>query len=171
MVKIPCGANNDSVGQIVFLKKLIDPVTLQGLDKFGSPKNWKTQRMIPPTGPVEQIMNVIVRGILYHLNLLKDDHSLLLHVFIIDERMEENVGKEIDGKRQIFVDHFGIKTGVFPSCKCIERSADGVNLFGDVESGSSLCPFEKKVFNEMGDPIFLRRFISGPRVYPYSDGG
>jgi hypothetical protein len=97
MMKIPCGADNDSVGLIVLFRKLADLIPVERLNKFRGSANWKTQWVISPTDPVEKIMNIIVRGILYHLNLLEDDHSLLLHIFTIDERMEEDVGKEIDG--------------------------------------------------------------------------
>ena len=55
--------------------------------------------MISPADPVEKIMDVIVRSILHHLDLLEDDHPLLLHILRIHERMEEDIGEEINGQR------------------------------------------------------------------------
>jgi len=37
--------------------------------------------------------------------------------------MQENIGEEIDGERQIGVDHLGVKTGVLPSREGIQGSA------------------------------------------------
>src|SRR4030042_4548127 len=84
--------------------------------------------------------------------------------------MGKNNLLEIDGERKIFIDYLSIKTGIFSSCKSVQCSTHGVNLFGDIKSSSLFCPFEEKVFNKMGDPVFMGLFISRPGDDPNSNG-
>jgi hypothetical protein len=168
--KIPCSADDDSAGLIVLFQKLINLISREGLDQLRGSENWKTEWMVSPTGPIENVVDIIIRRILHHLNLLEDNHPLLLHIFHVHEGMKENIGQEIDGQRQILIDHLGIKTGVFPSGKGIESSTDRVDLFGNVESGSPFCPFKEEMFNEMRYPVFTGLFISGPGGQPNAEG-
>ena len=83
--------------------------------------------------------------------------------------MEEDIGQEVNGQGKVLINHLGIKTGIFPPGKGIQRPPDGVDLLGDVKGRPSFRSLKKKMFDEVRDSVFLRLFISRTGDHPYAD--
>src|SRR4030043_1590728 len=108
--------------------------------------------MISPADPIEKIVNQVVRGIFYHLDLLEDHHPFFIHILRVKKRMQENVRQEVNAKRHALIKDLGIETGVFSARESIQRPPYRVNLSCNVESRPSFGSFKKQVLDEMGDP-------------------
>jgi hypothetical protein len=116
--------------------------------------------MISPADPIEKIVNQIIRSIFHHLDFLEDDHPFFFHVLGIKKRMQENVRQKIDAERHVLIKDLGIETGVFSARKSIQGTPHGINLSRDIESRPPFGPFEKQMFDEMGDPVFIGMLVS-----------
>ena len=55
----------------------------EGLNILGPPENRLSHGVTPPESPVEEIMNVVIRCILHHFDLLEDHGSLPLNLLCI----------------------------------------------------------------------------------------
>ncbi len=169
MMEASCRANNDAVGRVVLRKELMDLFASEGLDTLGGAANRKPKGVIPPADAVEKIVNIIIGCIFHHLDLLKDDHPLLFHVARYHEGMEEDIGQEVNGQGQIPINHLGIKTGIFPSGKRVERSSDRIDLLGDLKGRPSFRSFKQEMLDEMGNPVVLRLFVPRSADRPHAN--
>ena len=59
-----------------------------------------------------------------------------------------------------------IVAGVRPGGIGVEGTAQSVDFLGNLSGGPTAGALEQHMFGEVGDALFRRRFIPGPRLHP-----
>ena len=63
-----------------------------------------------------------------------------------------------------------VKTGIFFSCECIGKTADGIKFLGDLEARAVPGSLETHMLYKMGNPVFRTLFVTGAPVHPDTQG-
>ena len=139
------------------------------LDAFLRAENRTAERMPFPEVLREQLVDQVVGRVLDHLDLFEDDLLLALD-FIGDEgRTQDDVGEQIDGKRQVLVEHLDVVAGVFLRGEGVELPADRIDRLRDVLGGALLGAFEEHVLDEMRDAAALVALVPRAPHQPDTD--
>ena len=89
---------HDQVAQQVVLFEVAKQVVArQGPNGCLGPPHVAAKRVIRPADLLEQAVDVLLRRVLIHPQLLEDHEPLLLHLSGIEQRLEEHVSEDIDG--------------------------------------------------------------------------
>ena len=117
----------------------------------------------------EELVDEIVGRVLDHLDLF-EDHLLLAADLFLDERgMHDDVRQQIDGERQVLVEHLDVVAGVLLRGERVELSADRVDRLRDVLGGARVGAFEEHVLDEMGDAAERIGLVTRPARQPHAD--
>jgi len=123
-----------------------------------------------PIGTIELIMHQFIGVIGKTVYLLQYDTPFFFNVIQIEKRVEQHVGQQIDGLRQLPTFNFGQITTVFLAGKRIKRPAHCVDLLGNGQGAMSQRTLEEHVLDKVGDTVFSRSFMPGPILDPKTDG-
>ena len=66
-------------------------IALERKDVFLHPRDGVSEGMIPPKGAVEEVVDVVIGGILHHLDLLEDHHPLPFYLLGVEGGMGNNI--------------------------------------------------------------------------------
>ena len=104
-------------------------------------QNRAAERVVLPEPLREELVDEVVRRVLDHLDLFDDDLLLALEVLDAERRVADDVGEDVDGERQMLVEHLDVVARVFLGGERVELAADRVDRLRDVlgRCGSS-CP-------------------------------
>ena len=97
------------------------------------------------------------------------DVSFAVEFFIGEQRRGHKVGQQVKGPRQVFVEDSDVVAGDFSACERIDVSADRIALDGDLARGAVAGSFEKRVLDEVRDPVERGGFVARTGAHPYSD--
>src|SRR2546422_7368424 len=64
-----------------------------------------SERMALPELCGEEVMDQVVGRVLHHLDLLEHNRLFALELLGVEDRVQEDVGQEIDRERQVLVEH------------------------------------------------------------------
>ena len=88
--------------------------------------------MVLPEALREQLVDEIVGRVLDHLDFFEDDFLLALDIVGAERRVEDDVGQDVDGERQMLVEDLDVVAGVFLRGERVELAADRVDRLRDV---------------------------------------
>ena len=126
--------------------------------------------LIAKVGEHDQFVHHVLRRILGHGDFLQH-HALLLFQFHgVELRRGDEVGKHVDGQRQVFIHHLGVKAGAFLGGKGVELPAHGVHFLGDLAGGALLRALEGHVLEEVADAGLRGDLILRARAQPQAHG-
>ena len=86
-----------------------------------------------------------------------------------ERRVHDDVGEDVEGERQMLVEHLDVVAGVFLRRERVQLAADGVDGLGDVLGRSRRGALEEHVLDEVGDAALLRGLVAGPARQPDAD--
>ena len=118
----------------------------------------------------EEIVDEVVGRVLHHLDFLEDDRLLPLDVAGVEARMQEDVGEEVGGERQMLVEHPHVEAGVLLGGERVHLAAHGVDGARDVLRRPCLRALEDEMLDQVGDPPPLERLHSRARLHPDAHG-
>ena len=111
----------------------------------------------------------IVRRVVGLAYFLKDDRPLTRQLPLVEQRMLQQIGDDIDGKRDIFLQNAGIIGGVFASGIGIHLTADRLDLLGDHLGRAAPGALEQHMLQQMRDTVFglglVARAAAGPNAH------
>jgi hypothetical protein len=125
--------------------------------------------MVFPESLSEQLVHEVVGRILDHLDFFEDHLFLALDVVGAERRIADDVRKNVDGEREVLVEHLDVIAGVFLRSERVELPADRVDRLGDVFGGTRAGALEQHVLDEMRDTAALGRFVARSTGQPYAD--
>ena len=125
--------------------------------------------MVFPESLREQLVHEVVGRVLDHLDFFDDDLLLALDVVGAERRIADDVRQDVDGERQVLVEHLDVIAGVFLRGERVELAADGVDRLGDVFGGARAGALEQHVLDEMRDAAALGRFVARSAGQPDAD--
>ena len=117
----------------------------------------------------EQFVDQIFGVVLFHLDFLEDHLLFLRDVFRVKARVQDQVGKHVNGDGEMLVEHLGVEAGHFLARKRVQHSADRVYRLRNLLGRAFARALEHHVFDEMGDSISVRCFGARSRAQPDSD--
>ena len=126
--------------------------------------------LVAEVGEHDQLVYHVLGRILSHGDLLQH-HALFLFQFHgVELRRSDEVGKHVDGQRQVFIHHLGVKAGAFLGGKGVELPAHGVHFLGDLAGGALLRALEGHVLKEVADAGLRGDLILRARAQPQAHG-
>ena len=114
----------------------------------------------------KQLVHQIVRRVLDHLDLFEDDLFLALDVLAVKRRVEHDIRENVEGARQVFVEHLDVVAGALLGRERIQHSAHRIDGLRDVLGRARCGPFEQHVLDEMRDASALVVFMPGAACQP-----
>ena len=164
------GAGDDHVaGDIAAGHVGKDLVPGEGGDGLGGAQDGGGKGRAPVVGGAGGLEGLVLGGVLAHEDLLHHHPLLLLHLLLVQGRVQGDVGEHVHSQGQILVQNFGVEAGALLGGKGVQIPAHGVHLGGDVRGGPAAGALEDHVLDEMADARVGPRFIDGARVDPNAD--
>ena len=80
-----------------------------------------------------------------------------------------DVGEQVDGERQVLVEHLDVVAGVFLRGERVELAADRVDRLRDVFGGAGVGALEEHVLDEVGDAAARVGLVARPARQPDAD--
>ena len=120
---------------------------------------------------LEVIEDEIVRRVAGLAKLLKDDLAFALQLGLVEGRAHQDVGQDIEGKRDIGLQRSGVEGCLLPAGVGVEEAADGFHLDGDVAGGAALGALEGHVLEHVGHTHHGLGFLAGAGIDPDADEG
>ena len=122
-------------------------------------ENRARKRMLAEIRFRQQVVDQILRRILAHGNLLKNDAALFFKFRFIHSRVEQQVAKQIHRTRQMLGYYLGIIAGAFLCGKRIDLPAERIHLDRNFLCGAVLRAFKEHMLHKVRKAALLRRFI------------
>ena len=113
------------------------------------------------------VVRVVARG----PDLLDDDLLLAVELGLVEQRVLEDVGEDVAGKRHVFLEHAGEIAGVLDRSRRIEVAADSRDGLGDGEGAARRCALESHVLEDVADAVLGQRFAARAGLHPDAEGG
>jgi len=167
---IPCSNHKDSTWDIKRVDISEDGLFCYCRNSFSCSQNRHTDGMVGPEKAIKQHMDIIIRRIFHHADLLEDHLPLTLHVIGIESRIQENIRKDIRYASKVFAKDLSVKTGILLACKCIGHSPDCIQFLCDLKTGAIPRSLKNHVFNKMGDTVLRPDFVTRTGIDPYTKG-
>ena len=98
--------------------------------------------------------------VLVHRDLLEDDPALLLDVLRPDERIGDHIAHDVDGQRQVDVEHPRVVAGVLLGREGVQVAAHGLDRCGDVQRRARARALEEQVLEKMRDARLAVAFMT-----------
>ena len=84
---------------------------------------------------------MVVGSVARGADLLDDDLLLALELVLVEQRVLQDVGEDVDGERHVVLEHAREKAGGLDRGRGIEVAADVLDLRGDLPGAAPLwCP-------------------------------
>jgi hypothetical protein len=149
VVDVAGGGDRDALRAVLRTEVAQHRVAVERLDDLPVAQDGSAERMVRPDPLGEEIVDHVVGRVLHHPELLEDDRLLTLDVPAVEPRMEEDVGQEVGGERQVVVQHRHVEAGVLLRGERVHLTADRVDSAGNVLGRPGLGPLEDEVLDEV----------------------
>jgi hypothetical protein len=164
------GRRDDQVRRAVGAREIRpQPLAGERLDGFLRAEDRAAERMVGPEVLGEQLMDQIVGRILDHLDLFEDDLLFPIDVFLAEARPHDDVREDLDGERQMLVEHLDVVARVFLRRERVHLPADRIDRLRDVLGGARVGPLEQHVLDEVRDAALLLRLVARAARQPDAD--
>jgi hypothetical protein len=94
------------------VKRLNDGLVEAG-DGLDGSEDGSSERVIAPEVLGEGLVDDGVGGIFIHLDLLEDDSLFALEIFLRELRVEDEIGEDVEGWREVFVEDLDVEADGF----------------------------------------------------------
>ena len=106
-------------------------------DELGRAQDRAAERLAGEGGLLEQIEHQVVRRVLDLADLLHDDAALARELGLVERRVLQDVGQQVDRERQVVGQHAGVVGGVLARGVGVELAADVLDRLGDRRAPSA----------------------------------
>ena len=139
------------------------------LDSFLRAENGPAERVSLPEILREELVHEIVGRILDHLDFFEDDF-LFATDLVFDERgTHDDVREQLDGERQMLVEHLDVVAGVLFRRERVELAANRVDRLRDILGRSRVGALEEHVLDEVRNPAERVGFVARPPRQPHAN--
>ena len=139
-------------------------------DRLGGAEDRPAERVSLPELLGEDLVDEVVRVILVHLDLFKDDTLLAGDVFSGEGGMEDEIRENIEGRIGLLFKHLDVEADVFLAGEGVKVAAHAVHFAGDLLRGAGGGALEDHMFDEVGDAVAFGGLIARPAGDPNAHG-
>ena len=118
----------------------------------------------------EELVHEIVGRVLDHLDLFEDHLLLAPDLFLDKRRTHDDVREQLDGERQVLVEHFDVVARVLLRGERVELAANRIDRLRDVFGRPRIGALEEHVLDEMRDAGLRIGLVARPARQPHADG-
>ena len=112
----------------------------------------------------EELVHEIVGRVLDHLDLFEDHLLLAPDLFLDERRTHDDVRQQLDGERQVLVEHLDVVAGVLLRGERVELPADRVDRLRDVLGRPVSVPLKSMCSTKCAIPPCASDSCRDPRV-------
>jgi hypothetical protein len=103
---------------------------------------------------LEDVVDEFGRRVVIALYLVADDIYLMFHFVLRILATENDICQQVDSTREMFLLDGSIKSSVFLVGESIQVATNTLQTIKNLNSRTTLGPFETHVFAEVGDTLF-----------------
>ena len=133
------------------------------------PEDRAPERLARIRGLLEQIEHQVVRRVLHLPDLLQDHGALARELALVEGRVLQDVGEQVDRERQIVREHARVVGGLLARGVGVQVAADVLDRLGDSARRAALGALERHVLEHVGDAVDLGRLVARADVDPDAD--
>src|SRR6266853_5576794 len=122
-----------------------------------------------PETPRKNFVQQIFRVVQVHLDFFQDHLAFFFYIFGIELGPQNEIGNDVEGNREMLVEHFGVETNLFFGGEGVQHSADGIHLSRYGFRGAPFGALEDHVLHEMGQPVLFQHFAARTVAHPNTD--
>jgi hypothetical protein len=164
-----CG-HNQLIRTVVPLVVVPDSGAGHGHDRLGGAADGPAKGVARQDG-LNELLMADVRGIvIVHRQFFENDVAFLLQLAVVEHGGGDHVRDDVDGHRQIGIEHAGVVAGVFLRRRGIGFPADLVKSRRDVKRRAPLRSLEQQVLQEVRRTVLALRLVPGANADPEADG-
>jgi hypothetical protein len=145
VVDVPGGRDDQPVTAVVPAVVAHDRRALHGLDGLRRSEHRATQGVVRPDQLGERVVHRVAGVVVMHGDLLEDHAALVVDLTGREDRRGDHVADDVDGDRQIGVEHPRVVAGVLLRGEGVELAADLVERGGDRHRVASPGALEQQV--------------------------
>ena len=169
-VETPGRGHGDVGGDVAALEVGVHLVAAQVGDALHGAKDAVAQAVVGEEQPLGVLVGAGAGLVLVHADLFDDDVLLRVEI-LLAETGPEDVGENVDRRRQVFRQDGGVEDGVFLAGESVVVGADLVEVAVDVEIGPVRRALEDHVFEEVRHARHFRRLVAGAGADEEAQGG
>ena len=114
----------------------------------------------------KQLVNEVVGIVLVHLDFFQNHAALAGDLAGREHRIQHHVAQDVDGHRQVLVEHLHVEAHGFLAGEGVHVAANGIHLPGDVFRAAAGGSLEHHVLDEMRDAVDRRLFVTRAGLHP-----
>ena len=164
------GGDDEMIGGKPIAEALDEMFAVESANGFRGAENGTAKRMLGPKAARKNVVKEILGVVHVHLDFFEDDLAFLAYVVGIELGTENEIGDDVKGDGEMFVEDFGVEANLLFRGESIEHAADRIHFTGDGFRGAALGAFENHVLDEMREAVFFRRFAARAVADPNADG-
>src|SRR5699024_10177288 len=126
-----------------------DPFPGQCLDRVGGAQDRPGQGGVTEEVFGEDVVDQVRGLVLVHGDLFEDHAAFGLHLPLIEGGVGDHVADDVDGQRQVPIEHLRVVAGVFLGGVGVVVGAHPVQFRGDLERGTGIRALEEQMFEEV----------------------
>jgi hypothetical protein len=127
------------------------------------------ERVVGPQRRCEQLHHEVVGRVFHHAHLLEDHLLLAGHLLGRKGGVEHDVGQDVDGLRQVGVEHLQVERRVLLGGEGVHVAAHGVHLGRDRLGRAAAGALEHHVLDEVGEPALCLALVAAAALDPHPD--
>ncbi len=115
----------------------------------------------------QRVLGVVVA----HGDLFEDDGAFQLDIVGGATPVEHHVADQVDGQREIAVEHVRVVAGVLLGGEGVQLTADRVHRLRDIDSRARRSGFEQQMLQEVRSTGHRGALVARSDAYPHPDRG
>ena len=169
VLEVAGGGNDDVLGRIGAAEMIAQPLLRERLDALLRAEDRPPERMPFPERLRENLVHEIVGRVLDHLDFFEDDFLLALDVDVVERGAQDDVGQDVDGDRQVLVEHLHVVARVFLGGERVELAANRIDRLRDVFGRARGRALEQHVLDEVRDAALFVRLVARAARQPHTE--
>ena len=166
VVDVARGGDDQVRRVVVLLVEAAMRSAVQGVDGVDRAEDRAAERGVAEHGVREQVVHAVARVVLVHGDLFEDHAALGVDVRRADQRAGQHVADDVDGERQVGVEHPRVVAGVLLGGEGVHLAADRVDGGGDVQRAALRGALEEQVLEVVRGAVQRRASRRGSRRAP-----
>ena len=170
MPRPPRHRDHEPVGHVVLADVALEVVLRERTDGLGRPDDRTAERVVGVEGGLVVVEDVVLGGVLVHLDLLDHDVLLLLDLARRQRRLGDEVDDGLKSAPEVLVQAAGVEARVLLRRERVEVAADGLHPLVDEVPTAPPRALEHHVLDKVRDAALGGPLVAAPGVDPRPDG-
>ena len=162
--------HHHAIRAVLALDEIVELGRGEGLDRLRRSEDRAPQRLVQKRCLGEAVEDDIVGRIMCRADFLEDDMLLAFKLQRIELRIREDVRKDIDRQRDVFLQHPSVEGRGFDAGCGVDLASDVFDLRCDLPCASPAGALEGHVLEEMGKAVLVFALVARAGLDPNPEG-